>query len=113
MSFDKLKEKWAREREKRVALAGKIKERFLDRGITIFKKFGVQKVMLFGSVARGYCCERSDLDVLVISLPNEKYWDFRHELEEAVDIQLDIYTEGDDPIFIKKILSRGEVLYEL
>ncbi|MBC8179886.1 nucleotidyltransferase domain-containing protein [candidate division KSB1 bacterium] len=113
MGFEKLKERWAREREKQIVLAGNMKERLLDRGIPIFKKFGVQKVILFGSVANGYCGERSDLDILVLPLPSERYWDFRYDLEEAVDIPLDIYTESDDPVFIKKILSRGEVIYEI
>jgi predicted nucleotidyltransferase len=35
----------------------------------------------------------SDLDILVIPLKNKQYWDFRYELEEAVDLPIDLYAE--------------------
>ncbi|MBL7180960.1 MAG: nucleotidyltransferase domain-containing protein [Desulfobacterales bacterium] len=69
--------------------------------------------MIFGSVADNLCNEKSDLDILVIPLSNEKYWDFRHELEEALGLQIDLYTKNDDPVLVKKIFSRGEIVYEV
>ena len=38
---------------------------------------------------------------------------FRHELEEAVDLPIDLYTDLDDPILVENITSRGEIYYEV
>jgi hypothetical protein len=46
-------------------------------------------------------------------LRNSRYWDFRYELEGAVDLPIDLYTDLDDPIIVEKIISRGETLYEI
>lgn len=113
MSFVKLKKRWALEREARRCQAKILKRSLLERGRPVFEKFGIRKVLLFGSVADDWCSEMSDLDVLVLPLSSRNYWDFRHELEEAVGIPVDLYTEDDDPVFMKKILSRGEVVYEV
>jgi predicted nucleotidyltransferase len=85
----------------------------LERGIAVFKKFGIRKVIVFGSVAEGVCGEMSDIDILVMPLKNSQYWDFRYELEEAVDLRIDLYTDLDDPVLVEKITSRGETLYEV
>jgi predicted nucleotidyltransferase len=55
----------------------------------------------------------SDIDIYVSQLPAKFYWQFRHELEEAVQLPIDLYTDSDDPVFIKKIISRGEKIYGL
>jgi predicted nucleotidyltransferase len=57
--------------------------------------------------------ESSDVDILVASLGNDKYWEFLHELEETVNFSIDLYTDKDDPVFVKKIMERGEVFYEI
>ena len=62
-------------------------------------------MVVFGSVADGVCGEMSDLDILVMPLKNSQYWDFRYELEEAVNLPIDLYTDSDDPILVKKIIS--------
>jgi predicted nucleotidyltransferase len=113
MAFEKLKEKRAIERESRKIRSQRFKTLLLERGIVVFKKFDIRKVMVFGSVAEGVCTEISDVDILVMPLKNDQYWDFRYELEQAVDLPIDLYTDSDDPSFIKKIISRGETLYEV
>lgn len=85
----------------------------LQRGTKVFQKYGVRKAIVFGSVASGFSRETSDIDILVMPLENSRYWDFRHELEEAVELPIDLYTDSDDPDFVEKIKSRGEILYEL
>jgi hypothetical protein len=55
----------------------------------------------------------SDIDILVLPLENSQYWDFRHELEEAVDMLIDLYTDLDDRFLVEKIISRGETIYEI
>ncbi len=68
--------------------------------------------MLFGSVAEGKSSARSDIDLMVMLLKGEHYWDFKHALEEALGYPVDLHTQDDDPVFVEKILSHGEVVYE-
>ena len=77
----------------------------------MFEKFGVQHVVLFGSVTEGKSAASSDLDLLVWPLAAEAYWDFRHALEEAVDYPCDVHTADGDPDFVNKVRTRGETVY--
>ena len=113
MLFIKLKQKWASERKYRKVRSKTIRRLLLEQGKPVFEKFGIKKILLFGSVADNLCTDKSDLDILVMPLSNEKYWDFRFELEEAVCLQIDLYTKNDDPVLVRKIFSRGEILYEI
>jgi predicted nucleotidyltransferase len=113
MAFEKLKKRRAVEREKRKIRSERFKSLLLERGLAVLKKFGIRRVIVFGSVADGLCDDMSDLDILVMPLRNSRYWDFRYELEEAVDLPIDLYTDLDDPIIVEKIISRGETLYEI
>ena len=83
------------------------------KGEPVFQKFGIAKVILFGSVADERSRPTSDLDVLVMHLLKEDYWTFRHEIEEAVGHPVDLYTLDDDPALVKKIIERGVVVYEI
>lgn len=113
MAFEKLKTRRAIKREMQRIRSERLKFLLLERGLAVFEKFGICKVIVFGSVAEGVCGEMSDIDILVMPLKNKQYWDFRHELEEAVDLQIDLYTDLDDPILVEKIISRGEKIYEV
>ncbi len=113
MAFEKLKKRRAVQREGRKIRSERLKSLLLERGLIVFKKFGICKVIVFGSVADGVCGEMSDIDILVMRLKNSQYWDFRYELEEAVGLPIDLYTDLDDPILVEKIITRGETLYEV
>jgi predicted nucleotidyltransferase len=113
MSFGKLKQKWSKDKKARRATSADLKHLLLARGRPIFKKYGITKVVLFGSVADGRCDMTSDIDILVQPLPGKKYWNFRREIEDAMDSPVDLYTTGDDSTFVKKILSRGKTVYEV
>ncbi len=113
MAFEKLKKRRAVQREGRKIRSKRLKSLLLERGLIVFKKFGICKVIVFGSVADGVCGEMSDIDILVMRLKNSQYWDFRYELEEAVGLPIDLYTDLDDPILVEKIITRGETLYEV
>ena len=111
--YEKLKDRWTREKlEKQTRSAG-FKRQLLENGIPVFKKYEVQAVYLFGSVAVGSSRQKSDIDLYVSGLANDQYWNFRHDLEEAVGLPIDLYTEGDNPLFLKKIIARGEKIYGL
>jgi predicted nucleotidyltransferase len=111
MAFEKLKKRRAVQREGRKIRSKRLKSLLLERGLAVFKKFGICKVIVFGSVADGVCGEMSDIDILVMRLKNSQYWDFRYELEEAVGLPIDLYTDLDDPILVEKIITRGQTLY--
>ena len=113
MAFEKFRERRAAELERRKIRSDRVKLLLLERGRSVFSKFSVCKVVVFGSVADGVCSEMSDIDILVVPLKNNQYWDFRYELEEAVDLPIDLYTDLDDPIIVEKIISRRETLYEV
>ena len=109
--YEKLKQRWALEKYEKRARSDRFKKQLLEKGIPVFKKYRVQTVYLFGSVAVGSSRQASDIDLYVSGLPDACYWDFRHDIEEAVQLPIDLYTEGDDPGFIKKIKARGEKIY--
>jgi predicted nucleotidyltransferase len=113
MAFEILKKKRALKREAQRIRSEQNKSLLIKRGLDVFKKFGIRKVVVFGSVADGVCGEMSDIDILVIPLKNSLYWEFRHELEEAIDLPIDLYTDLDDPILVEKIIARGETIYEV
>ena len=76
-------------------------------------RYGVRKAWLFGSVAAGAAGPASDLDLLVTPVSAQDYWSLRRELESALDWPLDLYTQDDDPVFVRKIMERGELIYEV
>ena len=110
--FSKLKQRWAREELERIDRSERMKSVLIEKGIPVLRKYGAHKVVLFGSVVSGNCTERSDMDVLALSIPNDLYWQCQHDLQEAVECFVDLYTQADDAAFVERLLSRGEVIYE-
>jgi hypothetical protein len=77
--------------------------------LSIFKKYGVRKASLFGSVVRGEATENSDIDILVEIGNNISLLDFvglKLELEEVLGRRVDL-GEYDTikPIIKDRILS--------
>lgn len=110
-SYEKLKQRWSNEKSEQEARAAGFKKQLLENGTPIFKRYNLQTVYLFGSVVSGKSREDSDIDLYVSALPADQYWRFRHELEEAVQLPIDLYTDSDDVVFVKKIKERGEKVY--
>ncbi len=113
MAFEKLEKRRALKRESRKLRLERLKMFLLERGDPVFKKFDIRKVIVFGSVADGGCDGTSDIDILVMPLKNSRHWIFRHELEEAINLPIDRYTDLDDPILVEKIIARAETIYEV
>lgn len=113
MDYGKLKQKWVDERQKRRKTSEKLRLKVLSKGGPVFQRFGIKKAFLFGSVQDVRCDDASDIDLLVIPLSGDTYWVFRHELEQALECEVDVYMQDDDPGFAKKIQERGEVVYEV
>lgn len=97
----------------------KIREALLP----VFKKNNVTKVVLFGSLSRGSQTKRSDLDLMIITRTDKRFFERYDQFEIIHDIVNDrsvdllIYTADElsrisHRPFIKQILSEGETIYE-
>jgi predicted nucleotidyltransferase len=88
----------------------------------IVEKFKPQKIILFGSYARGNPRPESDVDLLVVTKTSDKAntsLDIRRHLDVMFGLDLVVYTSkrlqervdmGD--WFLRDILKEGKVLYE-
>ena len=92
-------------------------------GRRIASQFRPERIVLFGSYARGAATEDSDVDLLVV-LPFEGRW-----VEKAVEIRMrvrppfpvDLLVRTPDKVrervamgdgFMREVLAEGKVLYE-
>ena len=110
--YEKLYQRWQTEVAESAGLAKKMKSALMNNAKPVFQKYNIQKVILFGSVQKGSVNSGSDIDLLAIHLSGNDYWKCRHDLEEIAGYPVDLYTQSDDPVFVKKIMERGEVIYE-
>jgi predicted nucleotidyltransferase len=98
-------------------------DRIEQFGRQIGRQFGAEKVILFGSYARGEVTEDSDVDLLVIGLFKgrsvDKSVEIRLKLRPSFPVDLLVRTPekvrqrlemGDS--FLREILEEGKVLYE-
>ena len=89
----------------------------------IAEKFKPQKIILFGSYARGNPRPESDVDLMVIMETNLKETDqaiqISHRIEHRFGLDLIVYTPrrlkeriqlGD--WFLREVLTEGKILYE-
>lgn len=98
-------------------------EQIEDLGCCIVKEFHPDRVVLFGSYARGTPTADSDVDLLII-LPFEgkavfKSVEIRLKLQPSFPVDLIIRTPGKvreriamGDSFMREILEKGKVLYE-
>ena len=82
----------------------------------IARRYGVNRLSVFGSVARGEATEKSDVDLLV-DLP--KGWGLLElsgmyaDIEEVLTCPFDLVTTGiEDRQFLRKIQQDEVILYE-
>lgn len=82
----------------------------------IAKCYGVERVVLFGSYAKGEAGPDSDIDLRIDRGKIEDYFElsgFRLELEEKLNTHIDLLTTGSlSKSFLKKIQGEEIVLYE-
>lgn len=97
-------------------------EELKNKIISTFKPFDPEKIILFGSLARGDWDEVSDIDLMVIYHTDKVFLDRMKELylcwniPKAVDILA--YTPGEfekmmnESSLVADAMNEGEVLYE-
>ena len=84
----------------------------------VVKKYPVNKVVLFGSYARGNAKEFSDIDLVVDSagkMYNRKIFALGGELLSALPVRVDVYDileiKNPSPLY-ESILKEGVVIYD-
>lgn len=82
----------------------------------IAKAYGIERMSLFGSYARGEAKEDSDVDLYIERGKLKsllQYFAFIDELETVLNCHVDVVTTGiEDKIFLSKIMQEGVLLYE-
>jgi len=112
-SLAKVDARRRRERAECARRSGVLRCRLAEHGCAVLRAYGVREAWLFGSVAAGTAAPGSDLDLLVMAVISADYWSLRRDLETALGCPLDLYTQDDDPVFVRKIMERGELVYEV
>lgn len=81
----------------------------------IAKKYGVERVYLFGSYARGDITESSDVDLRIDKGSLKGMFalcELYTEIEEALQLKVDILTTGSlDDNFLRKIQEEEVLVY--
>ncbi|MBR3746074.1 MAG: nucleotidyltransferase domain-containing protein [Selenomonadaceae bacterium] len=88
-----------------------------DKVIPLAKKYGVRRMWLFGSYARGDADAQSDVDFLVDSAKNLRgmfaYTGLIQDLENELGCHVDLISEGiSDKNFLAEIQKDEVLLYE-
>ena len=82
----------------------------------IFKKYGVKRAQLFGSVATGTAGQGSDIDILISFARPTDGWTYAglaRELEEALARPIDLVTENALSDYLKPRIEHDlTALYE-
>ncbi|MCM1266672.1 MAG: nucleotidyltransferase domain-containing protein [Bacteroidales bacterium] len=87
-----------------------------DKTTPIAKAYGIGRMSLFGSYARGEAKENSDVDLYIDRGKLRsllQYFAFVDELENALECHVDVVTTGiEDKEFLSAIMREGVLLYE-
>jgi len=84
----------------------------------IFEKNGIKKAVLFGSYALGIATANSDVDLLIDDdglIIGFQFFGLRHELEEAINKNIDLLIERDiipSSEIEMEIKEKGMIIYE-
>ena len=87
-----------------------------ERSIPLAKQYGIKRLGLFGSYARGEARDDSDLDFLISTGKMRglfQYMGFVLDLEDMFGCHVDVVTDGiEDKEFLKAIKKDEVILYE-
>ena len=87
-----------------------------EKAVPIAQKYGVRRLGLFGSYARGEAHEDSDLDFLIDEGKMRgliQYFSFVYDLEDTFGCHVDVVMDGiEDKDFLNRIQGDEVLLYE-
>ena len=87
-----------------------------EKAVPIARKYGVRRLGLFGSYARGEADDESDLDFLIDEGKMRgliQYFGFVYDLEDAFGCHVDVVMDGiEDVDFLRRIQRDEVLLYE-
>ena len=87
-------------------------ERELKTIASISKEFGAKRVLLFGSCLEDIESAR-DIDIAVSGIRPREFFKYYGKVSMAVDDEVDIVDLDDiREHFYKRVLSKGQVVYE-
>jgi len=109
--FSKLKARWVLERAQTRIASVRLEAQVRLAATPILQAYGVTRAYLFGSIAAGRAGARSDVDLLVLGVGAAAYWDLRRDLEQVLGRPLELFAQDDDPVFVAKVIARGQVIY--
>ncbi len=90
----------------------------------VFRRYGIQKAIVFGSVARGEPSPRSDVDLILVQRTEKRFFDRYEGLDRDMAkafpyavIEALIYTPEEmewmqQRRFVARALQEGQVIYE-
>lgn len=87
-----------------------------EKAVPVAKAYGIKRMSLFGSYARGDATDNSDIDIYIDKGKLQsliQYFAFIAELEKKLGCHVDVVTTGiEDKAFLSSIQSYGVLLYE-
>lgn len=90
-------------------------EEIRAKAVPIAKKYGVKKLSLFGSYARGEADAQSDLDFLYDDINSDEafaYFGFVQNLEDEFGCHVDLVSNGiSDKKFLEEVKRDEVILY--
>lgn len=83
----------------------------LDRAVAIARRYGADRVVLFGSAVNNP--ERArDLDLAIGGVGGWAFFGMAAEMERAVPLPLDVIPLEPETPFTRRVAARGRLLYE-
>ncbi len=79
------------------------------------EEYSIEKIVLFGSRARGDNRERSDIDIAIYGLDKNKRVNFAYSVDELntlLKFDIVFVDSKTEPVLIKNIEKDGVILYE-
>ena len=93
----------------------KLSEEIKKKIISILVKYGIKKILIFGSYARNEATSNSDLDLIVEFPEGTSLIDhigIEFELSEALNMKIDLLSQnGISPYIKDQIMKEAVVIY--